>query len=91
MFQKGKRAYSPTLLLLYRPAKENAMAISIGKKHGKSVRRNRVKRLLREVFRRNLDTMQGKYSIILVPKVAEEYSFADFDRDMQWIIQKEKL
>ncbi len=91
MFNKGKRAFAPSLTLLYRPADEQRMAISVGKRHGKSVQRNRIKRLLREAYRLHLDELKGKYSVILIPKVSEEYSFAAFERDLQCIIKKEKL
>ncbi len=91
MFNKGKRAFSPSLTLLYRPADTTGMAISVGKRHGKSVQRNRIKRLLREAFRLNVDKIQGSYSFILIPKVLEEYSLATFERDLQCIIKKEKL
>ncbi len=91
IFNKGKRAFSSTLTLLYRPAEKTSMGISVGKKHGKSVQRNRIKRLLREAFRLNVDTVQGSYAFILIPKVREEYSFHAFERDLQWIIKKEKL
>ncbi len=67
------------------------MGISVGKKHGKSVQRNRIKRLLREAFRLNLDKIKGSYAFVLIPKVNEEYSFQAFERDLQWIIKKEKL
>nr|MBR6778151.1 ribonuclease P protein component [Clostridia bacterium] len=91
LFQKGKRAFSPSLTLLYRPSDRMRMGISVGKKHGKSVQRNRIKRLIREAFRLNQDKMQGTYSFIILPKVREEYSFKTFERDLQCMIQKEKL
>ncbi len=91
IFNKGKRVFSPTLTLLYRPADKTSMGISVGKRHGKSVQRNRVKRLLREAFRLNLDKIEGKYAFILIPKVKEEYSFSAFERDLQCMIKKEKL
>lgn len=91
IFQKGKRGFSPSLTLLYRPADKTSMGISVGKRHGKSVQRNRIKRLLREAFRLNLDKIQGAWAIILIPKVQEEYSLKTFERDLQWIIKKEKL
>lgn len=67
------------------------MGISIGKKHGKSVQRNRIKRLLREAFRETSSEMQGTYSFILIPKVNEEYSFHTFKKHLQCMIKKEKL
>ena len=91
LFQKGKRAFSPSLTMLYRPCDKMTMGISIGKKHGKSVQRNRIKRLLREAFRATQGQMKGTYSIVLIPKVSEEYSVKKFERHLQCMIQKEKL
>ena len=91
LFQKGKRAFSSSLTLLYVPAQKMRMGISVGKKHGKSVQRNRIKRLVREAFRLNQDKMQGTYSFIILPKVNKEYSFKTFERDLQWMIKKENL
>lgn len=91
LFQKGKRAFSPTLTVVYRPSDKTTMGISIGKKHGKSVQRNRIKRLLREAFRATQGEMQGTYTLVLIPKVAEDYSLEAFKTHLQWIIRKEKL
>ena len=67
------------------------MGISIGKKHGKSVQRNRIKRLLREAFRAVQPEMQGQYNIVLIPKVCEEYSLQTYKKHLQWMIKKEKI
>ncbi len=67
------------------------MGISVGKKHGKSVMRNRIKRLLREAFRSAQKEMRGMYHIVLIPKVAEEYSYKTFERHLQCMIKKENL
>lgn len=91
LFKTGKRAFSPSLTLLYRPSEKMRMGISVGKKHGKSVVRNRVKRLLREAFRSVQDEMKGSYSLILLPKAGEKYSFHTFKKHLQWMIKKEKL
>ncbi len=91
LFSKGKKAYTPSLTFLYQPSKEMRMGISVGKRHGKSVQRNRIKRLLREAFRLTKGEMQGNYSVILIPKVCEEYSFHTYKKHLQWIIKKEKL
>ncbi len=91
LFQKGKRGYAPSLMMIYIPSDKLTMGISIGKKHGKAVRRNRIKRLLREAFRATQDEIKGTYKLVLMPKVADEYSFATFKKHLQCIIKKENL
>lgn len=91
LFRKGKRAHSPSVTLLYAKSEKMTMGISIGKRHGKSVQRNRIKRLLREAFRATQDEMQNSYAIVLIPKVAEDYAFETFKKHLQWLIKKEKL
>ena len=91
LFQKGKRGFAPSLTILYRPCEKMTMGISIGKKHGKSVQRNRIKRLLREAFRAVQGEMKGTYSVVLIPKVSEEYSVKNFERQLKCIIKKEKM
>ena len=91
LFHKGKRAFSPSLTLVYMKAEHTSMGISIGKKHGKSVQRNKIKRLIREAFRLTMPEMKGNYNIVIIPKVSEEYSFATFQKHLQWMIKKENL
>ena len=91
LFHKGKRAFSPSLTIVYQKSEHPSMGISIGKKHGKSVQRNRIKRLIREAFRLTADEIQGSYAIVIIPKVSEEYTFATFQKHLQWMIKKENL
>ncbi len=91
LFNKGKRAFTPSMTVLYRPSERLTMGISIGKKHGKSVKRNRIKRLIREAFRLTCGEMQGTYAMVIIPKVQEKYDFHTFKKHLQWMIKKEKL
>ncbi|MBQ7923876.1 MAG: ribonuclease P protein component [Clostridia bacterium] len=91
LFKSGKRAFSPTLTLVYKPSDTPMMGVSVGKRHGKSVQRNRIKRLLREAFRCVTDDIQGCYMVAIVPKVCEEYSFHTYEKHLRAIVKKEKL
>ena len=90
VYRSGKRAFSQTITLVYFATKETRFAVCVGKKYGKSVERNRIKRLLREAFARYADKIKP-CSVLLIPKVAKEYSFALFQRDLNEIFKREKL
>ncbi len=89
VLKSGKKAYSETVTVVYLPAKELKMAVCVGKRYGKSVVRNRLKRLLREAFRACNEWKPCL--VLLIPKEAENYSFAAFSRDLGKIERKEKL
>lgn len=59
-----------------------SMGIAVSKKHGKAVKRNRIKRLLREVFSKNSYMLQKNWSFIIMPKIAEEYSYSAFEKSI---------
>lgn len=91
LFGRGKRAFSPSLTLVYFPAKELKMGVSVGKRHGKSVQRNRIKRLVREAFRLSREEIKGTYHIVILPKVRDHYAFQEMKTDLLSMIQKAKL
>ena len=55
IFQKGKRLYTEHFTFIYTPNSLGypRLGLVVGKKFGNSVGRNRTKRVLREVFRKN--------------------------------------
>ena len=91
VFHRGKRLFSSSLTMIYFPAEKPKMGISVGKKHGKSVQRNRIKRLVREAFRLQETEIKGKYLIVLIPKVSENYEFSTFKKHIKWLIEKGNL
>lgn len=83
LFKKGKKVYSRYLTIVYQPHRQNTvMGIALSKKHGKAVKRNRIKRLIRAAFSNNMDKLAGNFSIIILPKVCEEYSYAEIERSI---------
>ena len=86
----GRRAYSETVTIVYSPAEQTKMAVCVGKKYGKSVKRNRIKRLLRAAFSGYAENIRP-CAVLLIPRVAESYAFASFKRDIGKILERERL
>ena len=58
------------------------MGVAVSKKHGKAVKRNKIKRLVRAAFSNTCGTLNANYSIIILPKVTKEYSYKAFESSL---------
>lgn len=58
------------------------MGVAVSKKHGHATKRNRIKRLVRAAFDNNCKTLEKSYSFIILPKVAEEYSYKTIESSL---------
>ena len=88
VFKKGKRIFSSNLTIIYLKAEDLKVGYAVGKKHGGSVQRNRIKRILRESFRSFIPSIRENFFFVIIPKVQEEYSFSDFKKSMGYILKK---
>jgi ribonuclease P protein component len=68
VYERGTRVHSRycTLFLLPTDRPTERLGIAATRKLGGAVQRNRAKRLIREVFRRN--KMAGGFDVVIVPK-----------------------
>lgn len=61
------RNRSMTLYYLHRDDDHSRLGLSVGRRHGTAVKRNRIKRVLREVYRLNRALIPGAFDFILIP------------------------
>ena len=82
LFKRGKRVFSPRLTLLFLPSNAQVMGIALSKKHGKAVARNRLKRVLRAAYDKNVGMLKKNWSVVILPKPGEEITFAAAENDL---------
>ena len=68
VYKNGKRYWNKIFVMYIMPNKINMtrLGLTVSKKVGKSVKRNRVKRLIRESFRLSQEQIMPGYDIVVV-------------------------
>ena len=61
------------------------LGVSVGRRSGGAVERNRIKRLLREAFRQARAAFPRGYDIVLV-SLGSDYTFAEMDRRIRVLV-----
>ena len=92
---KKKRSMANKLLIIYileNKYEYNRIGFTVSKKVGKSVIRNRVKRILRESYRLNEEKILQGYDIIIVARnTASKASYKEIESAMLHLFRKMKL
>jgi ribonuclease P protein component len=70
--QGGKRVHTAHFIVLMTPAVGQRFGVTVGRKVGGAVQRNRIKRLLREVFRRNRELFLADCAVVLVARTGAD-------------------
>lgn len=91
LYAKGKTAATSTLAVYVRPnhLKRNRLGLTAGTKLGKAVRRNKVRRRVREAYRIHEEGMAPGWDIVVVARVRSVYvPYALLERDLLRLLCK---
>jgi ribonuclease P protein component len=65
------------------------LGLSVSKDHGRAVRRNKIKRILREAFRLTRPGLPGAYDVILIPqKNPKKLRLAEVQSELSRLLQQ---
>lgn len=100
LFMEGKNIKSYPLKLIYAPIESSEKpglktGVSVPKKLVKTaVKRNRIKRMMREVFRKNkylvTNELTSSYAFMFIHISREEMPYEKLEKSMKWILENFK-
>lgn len=91
LYAKGKNAAAPTLAVYYRKRKgtENRLGLTVSKKIGCAVVRNRIRRRLREVYRLHEPALMQGCDVVIVARTRAAFStYRQLEKDFCKTVDK---
>ena len=91
LYAKGKTAVFPTMAVYARPngSKRSRLGFTVGTKVGKAVRRNKVRRRLREAYRIHEEQMLPGWDLVVVARVKSAHvPYRQLEKDLRRALDK---
>ena len=94
VYRRGK-SFSNSLLVLYiykNKKNINRLGVSINKRVGNSVERNRIKRLIKEIYRLNSDNIKVGYDLVFIARnLSKGRNYMEIGNSIKNLIKKAGL
>lgn len=94
VYKTGRRQTSPffTMYIKKNNLDHTRLGVSVSKKVGKSVVRNKIKRRIREIVRTNYDNIKKGYDIVFsVKPEAAKLDFKAIDREIKSLLKRGRI
>ena len=91
VYARGLRLRARHLVLVACRRQEpgHRLGVSVSKDHGRAVRRNKIKRILREAFRLSRPRLPGQYDMILIPQQqVRRFPLLDVQKELRHLVQQ---
>ena len=93
IIKTGTKIYSPFFIIYYKEKKLDnpRFGITQAKKFGKAYKRNRYRRILREIIRTNIKVFKNEYDyIIIIMKKCDTLDFKQIEDNLLKVIKEKK-
>ncbi|UUZ91306.1 ribonuclease P protein component [Paenibacillus sp. P25] len=95
VYRRGKSAANHQFVLYYmvQPQQQSfRLGVSVSKKLGNAVVRNRIRRMLKEIVRLNASRIPGGYDLILIArKPAAEMAYHEMEKSVLHVLKRASL
>ena len=89
LFHQGRQWNGRLLKVVFQPGQYRRVAFVVPKRLGKAVLRNRMKRLMREAYRKHRSEMEKLEMILIARQAAWLISFAEIEHEVHSFIQSQ--
>jgi ribonuclease P protein component len=90
VYDRRRSAADATLVVYVREngLPHSRVGLSVSKKFGTAVRRNRIRRLLREAYRLEKADLPTGYDFVLIPRPQDDYSLEPFRHSLAKLVKQ---